>query len=167
MIDMIAGIRAHADLIHIGAELASIVGGFSVLFLALSLFAVRYQNMQSFIYLHTYLSQDQFSTARQKIRTELCKKPYDAWNDQDIANANRVCASYDQAGIFVTRGILNHHYQKIFLRSSWGESVRDQYEALKPYLDNSRSPTDRSGMEFFKHFAELYKRCCKYHNTCL
>ncbi|MBB5519494.1 DUF4760 domain-containing protein [Amphiplicatus metriothermophilus] len=99
---------------------------------------IRTRNQQSFFYLHQYLSQEEFSVARRELRTRLHKLDYSQWTPEDKGFANRVCASYDQAGILITGGIVDARSADVFLRSSWGESICHQYEILKEYLDDAQ-----------------------------
>ena len=119
------------------------------------------ENTASFFYLHKYLSQEQFSVARKKVRTELFKKDYATWSEDDKEQANRVCASYDQAGILLSAGVVNPKTAKGFLSSSWGQSIVDQYESLEPFLNDKQTPT-ATGKEFFHHFTWIYNQAKKY-----
>lgn len=116
---------------------------------------LRTQNLNSLFYVHEYLSQEDFSRARKRIRTDLCHLPYESWSPQDRDEANRVCASYDQAGLLLGPGVLDKRTRIVFLESSWGQSIIDQYESLAPFLDDLQTPT-RTGREFFEHFSSLY-----------
>ncbi|MGP0094367.1 MAG: hypothetical protein ACLPKB_31145 [Xanthobacteraceae bacterium] len=148
---------------HWWAELATIVTSLSVLILLLSFVSnIRYQRLQSLIYLHQYLSQNDFSVARRAVRTILQKKPYCEWTEEDKLHANRVCASYDQAGILITGGIIDTRSAKVILKSSWGESICHQYEILATYLDDTQTPAG-TGREFFRHFGDLYDLAWDYH----
>jgi len=122
----------------------------------------RVQNTQSFFYLHGYLSQQDFSTARKHVRTDLTHKEYSLWDEADKQMANMVCASYDQTGILIELGILDKSTETGFLRSSWGESIVDQFEVLRPFLNDMQTP-HQTGREFFHHFTELYTMAKPYH----
>ena len=84
------------------------------------------------------------------MRTELFKKDYSEWSEDDKEQANRVCASYDQAGILLSAGVVNPKTAKGFLSSSWGQSIVDQYESLEPFVNDKQTPT-ATGREFFHH----------------
>ena len=114
----------------------------------------RVQHTQSFIYLHSYLAQQEFSLARKHVRTELLTKPYETWSADDLCAANTVCASYDQMGILITLGVLDRRTRRGVLASSWGKSILDQYEVLEPFLSSLQTP-HQTGREFFRHFGEL------------
>lgn len=116
---------------------------------------VRSSSVQSLFYLHQYLAQDTFSHARKVVRTQLCNKPYADWTGEDRDAANRVCASYDQAGLLMGTGVIPKRVKRLFLASSWGNSICDQYESLVPFLDDQQTPT-LTGREFFRHFSWLY-----------
>ena len=147
----------------IWADIATVLTSISLIGAIISLAReTRTQNLQSFFYLHGYLSQDEFSKARKAIRTEQFCKLYSSWTEEDKMNANKVCASYDQTGIFLSMGILDKKTMQEFLSSSWGDSIIDQYESLAPFLDDNQTPT-QTGREFFRHFAWLYNEAKKYH----
>ncbi len=161
---MPAWVASSADFL---ANIATIFAAFGVL---IALWRVshdiRTRNQQSFFYLHQYLSQDGFSVARRELRERLREIDYEDWTEDDKASANRVCASYDQAGILITGGIVDSQSAEVFLRSSWGESICHQYEALSDYLDDDRVKRGVSairGRDFFVHFGDLYKISCRFH----
>jgi hypothetical protein len=112
--------------------------------------------------MHQYLAQEVFSAARSRVRKQLVDRPYESWDPDDRAAANNVCASYDQAGLLLSAGILRRDTRHLFLGSSWGESICDQYETLHEFLADKQTPT-RTGIEFFKHFAALYSEAAVYH----
>ena len=137
---------------EIAANIAEVLTSISLLATMIQLIReMRTQSWESFFYVHEYLSQDQFGEARKKVRTELYKKEYTEWTEEDKMAANRVCASYDQAGILLSQGLLNKRTRSGFLGSSWGRSIIDQYESLTPFLDDMQTPT-QTGREFFHHF---------------
>lgn len=147
------------------ADLGSAIGGIGLLIAVVALVKqLRAQNLQSLFYLHQYLAQDAFSAARQRVRTRLHAVAYGDWTDDDKAAANKVCSSYDQAGLLIGAGVLAKDTRKVFLSSSWGESVCDQYESLEPFLDAQQTPT-RTGREFFAHFTALYTEASQFHRT--
>ena len=144
------------------AQLATVVTSISILIALVQLIReMRAQNMKSFFYLHEYLSQSEFGDSRREVRTRLYRLPYEQWTEEDKAHANTVCASYDQAGILIKAGVINNRTKAAFLKSSWGQSIIDQYEALGEYLAAQQTPT-QTGYEFFVHFGELYKEVKAY-----
>jgi uncharacterized protein with von Willebrand factor type A (vWA) domain len=118
---------------------------------------IKTENAQSFFYMHQYLSQEEFSTARKFVRSTLYKIPYSAWTEEHKDYANKVCSSYDQAGILLKTGAISKKNIALFLSSSWGQSIIDQYESLTAYLDDKQTP-NKTGREFFVHFTELYEK---------
>lgn len=145
------------------AQWATIITSISILIAMIQLLReARAQNLQSFFYLHEYLSQNELGDCRRTVRTVLYKKPYQTWNEDDFRTANYVCASYDQAGILIDAGVINKKTKIAFLRSSWGQSIIDQYEALDNYLNDMQTPT-QSGYDFFVHFGKLYAEAKRYH----
>ena len=61
------------------------------------------------------LRHDKFSVARHLVRTDLYTKDYKDWDTEERKVANKVCASYDQAGMLIAAGILNKATKEIFL----------------------------------------------------
>ena len=154
-----------SDYLSTGAQIGTILTGLTIFFALVRLTReIRVQNLQSLFYLHQYLSQIDFGKARKAVRTKLFCKPYEEWTDEDKEAANNVCASYDQAGILISAGVLDDHTRKTFLSSSWGESICDQYECLKPFLDDMQTP-NKTGREFFCHFTMLYQETSQYHRS--
>lgn len=141
---------------EVAGNIGLTIAGISLFFAVMQLTReIRNQNMQSLFYLHQYLAQDEASAAFHHVRTELHRRPFETWDEVDMRAANKACATYDQAGLLLSTGILNRKTRAAFLSSSWGMSICDQYETLVPYLREMQTPT-RSGAEFFGHFAELY-----------
>jgi Circularly permutated YpsA SLOG family len=118
--------------------------------------------LNSFISLHQYLSEKDFRDARWIVRDELSKKDYSCWTKEDKMTANSVSSSYDQASIMLSANILDNKTKQIFLKSSWGESICHQYHALAPFLDDKRTPSGKSGRQFFRHFGDLYEEASVY-----
>ena len=122
----------------------------------------RSSELQALFHLHQYLSQAEFADARRRVRKEMHLIPYESWGDEDRTAADRVCASYDQAGILFEFGIISSRDQEMFLRSSWGCSVCDQFDVLDPYLSDVQA-VSRAGSRFFVHFANLNEEARNYH----
>lgn len=158
-------LRRESPMLSALAELGSALAGISVFFAVIQLTReMRSENLQSLFYLHQYLAQGDFSAARHIVRTRLHSLPYSEWCEGDRAVANTVCASYDQAGLLISAGILRKETKRLFLRSSWGESICDQYEALSSFLADAQTP-NKTGADFFCHFAGLYAEAKQYHRV--
>ena len=161
------------------ASISSFITSFSVLLVIIQIKKNSdTQNTSSFFYLHNFLSSEALMVARKEVRTVLYGKPYEEWTEEDKSNANRVCASYDQAGILLNYGIIDNKTKKLFLLSSWGKSILHQYEALAQFLDDRQSPACAccinkkptcekpkcTGRAFFEHFTRLYEEVIKLRN---
>lgn len=148
------------------ADIANIVASVSVFIAVISLAKeIKNQNIQSFFYLHEYLSQDHFSEARRQVRKKIYKKSfYSDYSEKELEFANRVCASYDQAGIIIKTKMINKNIVNEFIKSSWGRSIVDQYCSLKLFLDEQQTP-NKIGRDFFEHFTYIYKLCLEYHKA--
>ncbi len=151
------------EVLVLGTHMAAILTGLSVVIVVLQFTkSVRVQNLQAFFYLHQYLSSNDFGEARHLVRKILYKTDYLNWTVNEKEQVNKVCSSYDQAGLLLSLGILDEKTKRKFLSSSWGESICDQYEILKGYLDDHQTP-GKKGKYFFKHFVKLYEETACYH----
>jgi hypothetical protein len=139
------------------ANVGTTLAGFSVVFVVIQLAKdTKSQNVQSFFYLHSFLTQSHFNAARKKVRTELYAKPYQEWDkDSDCDAANSVCQCYTEAGVLINSGAIDKKTILMFYNSYWGDSIIHQYEVLSPFLDDSQTP-ELTGREFFSHFTWLY-----------
>lgn len=151
--------------LHILADIAIILTGVGVIIVAFGVWnEYKVGRNHSLFYFHKYISREEFSFARRHVREKLAAKAYPEWSDEDKAEANRVCTCYDQAGIFIQDRIIDRRSAETLLRSSWGESICHQCEALVRYLDDRRvGVSDERGVEFFRHFVYLYDEARKYH----
>lgn len=151
------------NILTIGVQVSTILTSITVFVMILQLRSdTKDQDLQYLFYLHEYLSNSEFTGARHLVRTELFSKPYDQWVSSDKIAANQVCASYDQAGLLISEGVLNKKTVSLFIKSSWGESICDQFEILRPYLDDQLTP-HTTGRRFFRHFDTLYRQACQLH----
>lgn len=116
----------------------------------------------NFHYLHSYLSNVDFHQARHHVRKLLSGKPFKNWCKTDEKNANLVAASYDQAQILLSSGLISEHLKSHFFNSSWGESICHQYELLSVYLWTNQAPHMKGG-DFFRHFKEIYREASFFH----
>lgn len=151
------------EYLQIAEQIANILVGFSLIILVLQFSKdTKGQNFQALFYLHQYLAQDEFGYARYMVRKELSEKDYSEWSVENKKYANEVCASYDQAGILISFGIMSAKTKRKFLKSSWGISICEQYDILNDYLNDKQTPL-QTGREFFHHFTDLYKQAHFYH----
>ena len=143
---------------------ANIVTSISIVVVIVELYSNRKdQQVSRLYYLHNYLAAEQFAQARYHVRHELESKQYSLWSAQDKIMANLVCASYDQAGVIFSFDLINVKLGKTFLKSSWGESICDQYEILEPFMKDKQTPK-KTGVEFFRHFHDLYMQAKQIRN---
>ena len=56
---------------------------------------------------------------------------------------------------------MNKKTKKLFLKSSWGISICDQYRILEEYLNDKQTP-NKTGRDFFLHFSELNELASQY-----
>lgn len=114
----------------------------------------RVAQIQNFFYLHNLLSRQEYAAARRKMR-EYGKSPRfrkDKTFPKSLKeSADLVCASYDQAGILIEAGLLSSRDRRKFYESSWGQSIVEQFEWLRLYLNEP----GKDRIEFFRHFVAL------------
>lgn len=169
--------KSSPDLQLIGNALAGMVGGV-ITFLGLWK-KLRHEKKEEdrweaerFFYLHKYLSKPEFVQARRIIRKEKAKKPLDGdpntWDERIRDAADAVCASYDQAGQILLGGLISEKHKEAFLKSSWGESIRHQYDALQHFMereDAERKAAFGQAGKFFQRFSDLSKEASKHHSS--
>jgi hypothetical protein len=145
------------DLSDIATIIAGLVAAVGAPIALLTFKADREQKVnEQIFYLHDYLTRKEFHDSRLLIREHMPPKPIEAWTDAEKQAANFVCSSYDQAGILIVNRIIGPFPARVFLESSWGESICHQYEKLAPYLDSPRTPGGLTGREYFWTFGKLY-----------
>lgn len=144
--------QALANLSQAGAMLVGLIA--LLLTLGQLSRSMRQANNSSLFYLHQYLTAAEFVEARRYFRTNPPPADYRNWSEEARRQANLVAASYDQAGILLDARAVAPADRDLFLRSSWGESICDQFDALRPFLLAPQTQT-RNGYGFFRHFAAL------------
>ena len=87
---------------------------------------------------------------------ELRNKPLEEWDKNDKWSAGQVCQSYDIAGIMIRNGLIPEK----LVADSWGDSLRNCYPILKPYIDQVRF--ERNAEEFWDDFEWLCLQAPKY-----
>lgn len=124
--------------------------------------ARRQSQLTAFSNLHHYLSREDLQKARMVFRSGKRPQIYAEWDDQLKDAANRIAGSYDQAGLILSvNSMIGKSERQLLLKSSWGDSILDQFEALWPFLEQDQRsgrvcPEGRSGFAFFRHFQDLY-----------
>lgn len=124
----------------------------------------RSENSKILLYLHEYLSRNEYRDARRHIKFSMLGndgeiKHWLDWTNVDKKFAYEVCSCYDQAGFLLLSDLVDDKTRQFFLRSSWGESIKEQYKNLSLYLQTAQSETDGGPpSKFFKHFVELHER---------
>ncbi len=98
-----------------------------------------------------FLQQPRVHDARTVVRSQLKSKSYEQWTVEDKRAASVVCSTYDIAGLLILD--LDVVPEAPFI-SSWGPSIRDCYEVLKPFHSEMRSEKN-SGSEYWKVFERL------------
>lgn len=150
------------ELLEKSGPIASIISTVALFVITLQLLNERKgERHHAFFYLHEHLAHSDLSMARRRVRTALYTKDYNDWDESDKEAANRVCASYDQAGMLISKKLISPEGKEQFLKSSWGESICDQYEALQDFLNDWQTPWKRGG-DFFVHFEYLYREARKH-----
>jgi len=95
-------------------------------------------------------------TDRRLVLSDLAKKPYASWTPQDKLSAERVCASYDCAGIMCRNRLL-----PVFLvADGWGASLRGCWKTLLPLVNDYRLA--RNAKEYWDDFEWLARQAERY-----
>lgn len=105
---------------------------------------------QNLLSVTSYLQQSEVREARTYAITVLKQKEYSNWSEDDRQKASLVCSTYDVAAIFVKYGL----YDKNLFLETYGPSLSQCYEAVKPFCDEIRSP-EAAGKKYWDDFVEL------------
>jgi hypothetical protein len=82
-----------------------------------------------------YLSQPEIRAGRRHVFRVLGDKPFSKWTDDDRIEAERVCSSYDVAGLIVRAEIASSR----IIVENWGASLRRIYRITAPLIQEMRS----------------------------
>jgi hypothetical protein len=81
-----------------------------------------------------FLFDPELSEGRGYMFEDLGRKPVSKWTDEDKAKAQRVCSSYDIAGLLVMAGIVDRDV----IVQHWGQTLKRLYPIMKPLISNRR-----------------------------
>ena len=81
-----------------------------------------------------FLSQPETRASRRHMFRNLGDKPINAWTDDDRIEAERVCSSYDVAGLLVRAGIADRDV----IVTNWGMSLSRLYHIALPLILDMR-----------------------------
>jgi hypothetical protein len=83
--------------------------------------------------------QDQdIRNARNYVLNALKNKSYENWDDQDKAEAEKVCQSYDSVGQMVRNKMLPKEY----IVDNWLAGLKKSWELLQPFVKDYRAKWD-------------------------
>ena len=103
------------------------------------------------------LQDEQIRAARGRV-FELQGKPLEQWTPDDIAMAERVCYSYDVAGIMVRYKVL----PKQLIVDNWEASLRTLWTICRPLAEKYRNERDApnfwDNFEWLASEAEIFAR---------
>jgi Domain of unknown function (DUF4760) len=143
--------------VEIATIVASIAQTIALVFVVIQIKEMKEANFSSaFKTVYDVLQSDQIRNARNKVMEELRNKPFEEWDKNDKWSASQVCQSYDIAGIMIRNGLLPEK----LVADSWGDSLRNCYPILKPYLDQIRF--ERNAGEYWDDFEWLCLQAPKY-----
>jgi hypothetical protein len=139
------------------ANIGQVIGSLAIVLLLYQLRATKRAEIgRNSIELLKYLQQEQIQSARRQVITRLRGKPLDQLNDEDSAAAGTVCASYDQAGVLIKRGIVD----KTMFLHTWGASIVVTRFILSSFIEQRRQ---EMGATYYEHFDWLRDQAQKYH----
>ena len=79
------------------------------------------------------LQAEDLRQARDTVMNVLANKPFESfqsWNDQEIAEARKVCQSFDSVGQMIRSGML----PTASIADSWGAPLRETWRILSPMV---------------------------------
>ena len=94
------------------------------------------------------LQTEEIRAARRYVLTTLKQKAFNKWNKNDIAEAEKVCHTYDAVGQMVRSGMLPSKY----IVDNWKTSLRESWSILSPlvteYREKRKSPEEWDDYEY-------------------
>ena len=78
-------------------------------------------------------------------------QPYQEWDDEQITKAERVCNTYDLAGLLIRYGVVPEHA----VVAHWGDSIIRCHAATSVMIDDLRKTR---GSDYWAHFEWLAER---------
>lgn len=121
----------------------------SVAFLARQLQELRRAtHAQSFLEVSNRLQDEELRAARGQV-FKLRDKPFEEWTADEIGIAEKVCSSYDLAGIVAQYEML----PKQLIVDNWGDSLRRLWTICRPLVEKYR--IERDAPEFWDDFQWL------------
>lgn len=125
---------------------------FSFLFLASQIREARRATIgQSFLGIVNIVQDQEMREVRGRVFA-LRGKPLAEWTEAQVAEAERVCQSYDVFGMLCRYRLLPTR----MIVDSWGDSIMRAWETCAPYVKKLRD--ERAAPEFWDDFQWLYKR---------
>jgi hypothetical protein len=91
--------------------------------------------------------------ARVLVHTDLHRKHFGKWTEEEIRTASKVCTSYANAGTVLKSGLVP--LEPII--ESWGFSLRLTYEILEPFIRDMQQ-SEKVGSAYWADFDWLYQQ---------
>jgi Circularly permutated YpsA SLOG family len=115
----------------------------------------RQVDNQLLLHIHAFLSDSVLMDARRLLRENASQLRDNGHllNGEPLRTAaDRVAASYDQAGLLLHTDSASDATRDVFLSSSWGLRLVAQYKLLEAPFLNEKLFDDRTGRQYFCHF---------------
>ncbi|MCW5732949.1 MAG: hypothetical protein KIS73_02425 [Enhydrobacter sp.] len=136
--------------------LGTLVSGIAlILLIRQNRIAQEASNSQNVLSLINFLLSEENRQARTHVWKNLKNKDYKKWNQKDIEQADRVCASYTSAATLIKRS----YASKEFFLDEWGTSITSAFEILRPHL---RERQKTAGARYWSAFEWLYNEVVSY-----
>jgi hypothetical protein len=107
---------------------------------------------------HDILQANDIRLARDVVLKNLANKSFDTWDDSEIAEARKVCQSYDAVGQMIRSGMLPVKT----IADSWGASLRESWHILAPMVFSFRAKINAAeywdDFEWLASQTESYQR---------
>ncbi len=113
------------------------------------------RQLDAFINLIQVLQKEDIREARRILIEKVAKKEYKDWSLDERKQSERVCHTYDTAGIMSSK----KHIDGKLVVANWHDSITKCWEAAKPMIMEHRK---ERGKDFWDNFEELYNEAVKY-----
>lgn len=114
---------------------------------------VRSRKVAAFTNLSQFLQKEEIREAR-RILIGISTKDFKSWTRHEVEEAEKVCSTYDVAGIAVSKKLI----EKDLVVNEWRDSIIKCWEAAEPMIIEYRK---ERGMDFWDDFGKLYKMAKK------
>jgi len=111
------------------------------------------RKVAAFMTLSQFLQQDEVRKARRTL-IGILGKEFEDWSKEEIEEAEKVCSTYDVAGIAVSKNLIEGD----LVVNEWRDSLIKCWEAASPMIMEYRK---KRGKDFWDDFEKLYEMAKK------